>query len=52
MEVAVYIPCEEHLTPQTRNLGSCVGMEGEPHDQLTKQTVDCKPESGMEGCVP
>jgi hypothetical protein len=32
MEVAVHIPSEEYLTPQTRNLSSCIGMDDEPHE--------------------
>jgi hypothetical protein len=51
MELAFHIPCEESLTPQTSHPGSCVRLDGEPHDQLNKPTVDCTLESGIGECV-
>jgi len=53
MEVAFHVPSEEYLTQTSHPAsGSCVSMDGEPHDQLNKPTVGCKLESGMEECVP
>lgn len=53
MEVAFHVPREEDLTQTSHSAGgSCVRMDGEPHDQLNKPTVGCKLESGMEECVP
>jgi len=47
MEVAFHVPCEGYST-QITHPGSCVSMDGEPHDQLNKPIVDCKLESGTE----